>query len=677
MKLKKFRIQNYKCIIDSGWVDIRNFTVFVGPNQSGKSAHLEALCMLNPSLTIPTYFPEHSYTRTSRLEDDLKPKVSAIFKLSDEELEEVIKLGNISNPLNEVLVIRNNDGFLTIHAVTDDIDKDIDINSPDITPLSLETPLSKGFNDFNFDDSTIGLIDTVIRLGCDIRIQLFNTTLSKFNGQRAQFLRMNEGSAEADMYFTSIITTMNAYAKQIGDIKSLPQPFHNFIYDLLPRIIYMVDIPLYAGSGNLAKDGDETKQDPDERFQIKSKRQPILQPIASIANKDPSEIIKFKHRRRRRLEYGKISKVIQSLMDRGGFDIQHNVNLIADGDNIDFDLTSVNKDSPFYETNTNLSEMSFGTQNLISFLLLIHGQKYLGNNYFMLLDEPGLHLHPDWQGDLLEYLKTQSEKNQMIISTHSPFMVDLKDPLNIKVVEMTKEGSKTTDKLISEESNRNFVLQAALGMNASQSFLVSQKNLIVEGIEDFWILNALSNLLLKSGKPGLLSDIFITPACGTGNIFKLCLFMLGQKLNVVVLIDSDNAGIEAKEKLNNELEEKINSQLLSVISIESIIETDDDKPELESIFQEGYYNKYVYKVHEQEMKVAGYEFEQYEAELKGDDSIVAKNKRFFAMLGKELNKKEIIKQITVDIDSQTDISEYNGVSEHNAKSLIDEINKRL
>ena len=48
MKLKSFRVTNYRSIIDSGVVNIEDAkTIFVGPNEAGKSATLQALQQVN------------------------------------------------------------------------------------------------------------------------------------------------------------------------------------------------------------------------------------------------------------------------------------------------------------------------------------------------------------------------------------------------------------------------------------------------------------------------------------------------------------------------------------------------------------------------------------------------------------------------------------------------------
>jgi predicted ATP-dependent endonuclease of OLD family len=51
MRCQPFRIRDYKCIEDSGWVEVGSVTVLVGKNESGKTAVLEALQKFH---SIPT-----------------------------------------------------------------------------------------------------------------------------------------------------------------------------------------------------------------------------------------------------------------------------------------------------------------------------------------------------------------------------------------------------------------------------------------------------------------------------------------------------------------------------------------------------------------------------------------------------------------------------------------------
>jgi len=51
MTVQAFRIQNFMCFEDSGWVELRPLTLFYGRNSAGKSAFLRSLLLLRQSLS--------------------------------------------------------------------------------------------------------------------------------------------------------------------------------------------------------------------------------------------------------------------------------------------------------------------------------------------------------------------------------------------------------------------------------------------------------------------------------------------------------------------------------------------------------------------------------------------------------------------------------------------------
>ena len=53
MRILRFRIRDYKCIEDSGWVEIGAVTALVGKNESGKTTALEALQKFNSKPSVP------------------------------------------------------------------------------------------------------------------------------------------------------------------------------------------------------------------------------------------------------------------------------------------------------------------------------------------------------------------------------------------------------------------------------------------------------------------------------------------------------------------------------------------------------------------------------------------------------------------------------------------------
>ena len=86
MKLKRFRVTNFRSVIDSGWIDCDDVTTLVGINESGKSNILLALWKLNP-VQEGKVDPLHDLpvTRLSELRSELDNTffVEAVFELGD------------------------------------------------------------------------------------------------------------------------------------------------------------------------------------------------------------------------------------------------------------------------------------------------------------------------------------------------------------------------------------------------------------------------------------------------------------------------------------------------------------------------------------------------------------------------------------------------------------------
>ena len=52
MRLRKFRVRAFRCIHDSGEIKVGDLAAFVGKNESGKTAILEALTLLNKDAKV-------------------------------------------------------------------------------------------------------------------------------------------------------------------------------------------------------------------------------------------------------------------------------------------------------------------------------------------------------------------------------------------------------------------------------------------------------------------------------------------------------------------------------------------------------------------------------------------------------------------------------------------------
>jgi predicted ATP-binding protein involved in virulence len=63
-------------------------------------------------------------------------------------------------------------------------------------------------------------------------------------------------------------------------------------------------------------------------------------------------------------------------------------------------------------------------------------------NTVLLLDDLGVYLHRSGQRDLVATLERIAKSNQIVFSTHSPFMVDREKLMRIRIISK-KEGKGT------------------------------------------------------------------------------------------------------------------------------------------------------------------------------------------------------------------------------------------
>lgn len=74
------------------------------------------------------------------------------------------------------------------------------------------------------------------------------------------------------------------------------------------------------------------------------------------------------------------------------------------------------------------------------------------NNSIILIDEPELSLHPEWQQKILDFYKSIGEGNQIIIATHSPHIIS--SCKKEEVIVLDRCDGKTVVKNDIEETNK-------------------------------------------------------------------------------------------------------------------------------------------------------------------------------------------------------------------------------
>ena len=114
MKLIKFRVQNFRSVEDSGWIDTDNVTALIGTNESGKTNLLVPLWKLNPAkdgeINPISDYPRKRYNEIRAMEE--KPIfIEAQFALSEGLIAKLSKLtGAATDEISTVCVQRDLDG---------------------------------------------------------------------------------------------------------------------------------------------------------------------------------------------------------------------------------------------------------------------------------------------------------------------------------------------------------------------------------------------------------------------------------------------------------------------------------------------------------------------------------------------------------------------------------------
>jgi len=289
----------------------------------------------------------------------------------------------------------------------------------------------------------------------DERVQLGKM----YDGFRSldSFVLMREGPNLSDYKIQT-----NDKMLTIGNVKPL--------FALLPKIIYFDTIPIIrdrVDMESLLKGGKDYQTEVN------------LLKIGSVD--DPSIIFEDSMRGRRAIEETsrEITQRIREVWNQAPsleIKLRVNGNLLY----IDFSDATTVYDTPKSRSLGFLWYLSF----YINFIATTLEAK--NNEYLFLLDEPGLHLHPAGQKDLTKLLENLSEKNQLIYTTHSPFMINRECPNRVRVVKKDEEGTSVDNEAYRENWKP---LRQSIGLTVSDLFFFSSKGMDADAAKKASLMN--------------------------------------------------------------------------------------------------------------------------------------------------------------------------------------------
>ena len=229
-------------------------------------------------------------------------------------------------------------------------------------------------------------------------------------------------------------------------------------------------------------------------------------------------------------------------------------------------------------------QRSKGFQWFLSFYIKLNAESNK-NTSIILVDEPGLYLHAKAQEDVLHLLEklSKADETSVIFTTHSPYLIDV-DNLN-RVLLVEKDDRTGTHIVKCHKGAKQDTLTpiiTKMGFNISKANLIKEKNILLEGISDYYYLQAFKKILEYDD---ILKNVSMIPSVGASQLPQLAALCVGWGLKYVALFDKDTEGIR-----NAEIVRKNLGEFASVSHI-----CDEEDCAIEDLFSENDFNKFILK----------------------------------------------------------------------------------
>ena len=229
---------------------------------------------------------------------------------------------------------------------------------------------------------------------------------------------------------------LSQICSRVDKIPTMHRNAHEYIVSCIPTFIYMDDYREFQGTALLdqVKGRRKTPTPEDETFLMILKLAGL--DLDDLIQKGNSNTQEDKHERQYDLDDGARS-LTNDVAGRWGQN-PYRVQFRVDGQTFFTEIEEEGKKIGMIP----LEEQSKGFRWFFSFdLRFMHDSEGSFEGCVLLLDEPGLHLHPGGQGDLLKRLDKYAERNTLIYTTHLPFLIDLREPSRIRVISQINDSA--------------------------------------------------------------------------------------------------------------------------------------------------------------------------------------------------------------------------------------------
>ena len=269
------------------------------------------------------------------------------------------------------------------------------------------------------------------------------------------------------------------------------------------------------------------------------------------------------------------NKCINSIKEKVKYNIQKEFNYFYEEDeNVKIKVNFENNCLKIFiktkEHTTYLDERSNGLKWFLNLFIDLAYGNLENKTIIYLLDEPGVYLHVNAQRELLVLLKNLCNKGgQVVYTTHSPYMIDTEDIINVRAIEKDENGvthifNNAYDNKFNSSSKRETLtpLLKAIGADIKYNLgpRLDKVNIVTEGITDYMYFTAMLDYLgvEEEQRP------YILPSVGAGNVNALVSILIGWGCNYKVVLDYDKAGVIECNKLIDSLNLRLNHEVFFI-----------------------------------------------------------------------------------------------------------------
>lgn len=509
--LQKVKIENYRCF-KTFECEFRKFNTFVGKNASGKSSLLYAIKEINNQSLSPK-------TTINNIKKNEIQQIDYYFKGDNKNLKAAILNPNLNLTENGYHIEFSNLSLnkAKISVSCSPMNPNL-IKNDGIADLFLEqNKITRNNWDFIFSSKDFASIEELTK----ITNQIFNFW---------------EISAIEISFNGSIIATQTQDKNQW----TLHENLQPILYDLIkPKIILF---------------NDEISENPvqtDYDFSNWNANHELSKKILSLGNLSIEEFERFSDSAR--------ENFIEEIQEKFNFILKEQPAPIS---KMQFAFQYINPKLSFKPRLNNkkkieFSSLSAGLRWLYAFIIIFFDHfmqtkiNENGINTIILIDEPGRNIHPEAQLEILKYLKSMKSQNQIVYSTHMPYLIDYMNPESVQCI-MFDDISQKHQIEAGEYSTLKVQIADAIGLPKERFLSFPEHILLVEGPSDFLFLNHMNSLYLKKHSDlALSSEIEISSYLGLPEIKHICkLFSQWKRRNFLILYDNDTDIFTSKKRID-------------------------------------------------------------------------------------------------------------------------------